>query len=123
MSTQLQQLIVLQMGMMDHFLSMSIFQLNINFQFNFSVRPDLIRIGAENLTNSNDTYGIEGFIVHPEYRNRIRYHDIALIKFKHNRLKAFKPACLWQDFTINFTEATVTGYGHEHYGKVAFNYY
>lgn len=68
----------------------------------------------------NDTFdvpadfGIENIIVHPDYTRKSRYNDIALIKLNSSVefTKKVRPACLWQDYLVNYTQALVTGYGH-----------
>lgn len=59
-------------------------------------------------------FGIDNIIVHPDYTRKSRYNDIALIKLNGSVefTKKVRPACLWQDYSVNYTKALVTGYGH-----------
>jgi secreted trypsin-like serine protease len=48
------------------------------------VKPQIIRIGAKNLTSLNSEnfqdFGIKRIVVHPEYRGNLQYHDVALFE-------------------------------------------
>lgn len=64
-------------------------------------------------------FGIESIVGHPNYNPDQLYHDIALIKLDKDATITDKvrPACLWQQNAINFTDVTATGYGHTEFGK------
>lgn len=66
-----------------------------------------------------EDFQIANFIVHPAYRRRKYYNDIALLRL-NGRItisSRVRPACLWQTEAINATEATVTGYGLTEFGQ------
>lgn len=84
--------------------------------------PDIIRIGETDLFNEDSVFPpadftIKNIIVHPNYRRKSRYNDIALIQLNVavEFSKKVRPACLWQNNSINYTQALVTGYGHTVY--------
>ncbi|KAG4075686.1 hypothetical protein HA402_003511 [Bradysia odoriphaga] len=90
--------------------------------------PDIIRIGETDLINTNldslpQDFGVESIIGHPDYIPNQLYNDIALIKLDKDATITAKvrPACLWQENAINFTDVTATGYGHTEFGGRAAN--
>lgn len=53
--------------------------------FGFSVRPDIVRLGDQNLVRNDDRarpqdFGVSDVIAHPDYRHASHYNDIAVIK-------------------------------------------
>lgn len=87
--------------------------------------PDIVRVGEKDLVNIDldslpQDFGIDSIIGHPNYKPDQLYDDIALIKLDKNATITTKvrPACLWQENAINFTDVTVTGYGHTEFGKI-----
>ena len=74
-------------------------------------------MGSQNLKRTDDPnvqdYGISQSIRHPNYRASSKYNDIAL--FELNRDVEFtdyiRPACLWQQFDINYPKGIATGWG------------
>ncbi|XP_037029826.1 serine protease snake-like [Bradysia coprophila] len=90
--------------------------------------PDTVRIGAKDLIDIDilaltQDFGIASIIGHPNYVPKMLYDDIALIKLNRRAsiTRKVRPACLWQENAINFTDAIATGYGHTEYGGVASN--
>lgn len=89
-------------------------------------RPDIVRLGETELTEIGNQHIPEDFkiadiIVHPAYRKRKYYNDIALLRL-NGRITIsvlVRPACLWQTEAINTTVATVTGYGLTEFGLKA----
>lgn len=92
------------------------------------VPPDTVRLGAKNLiTNVQLTppqnFDIKSIIGHPNYIPNKLYDDIALIKLNESVVvtRQVRPACLWQENAINFTDVTATGYGNTEFGGMASN--
>lgn len=85
------------------------------------IPPDIVRLGAKDLINVDTPadFGVEMVIGHPEYRPNQSYNDIALIKLNKSATITTKirPACLWQENAINFTDVTAIGYGHTAFGN------
>lgn len=82
------------------------------------VRPKIIRLGDQNLKRTDDggeiqDFAIDQFLRHPNYRGSSKYNDIALFQLDRNiRITDFvRPACLWQSFTVDYTNAIATGWG------------
>lgn len=51
----------------------------------FSVRPDIVRLGDQNLVRNDDRaapqdFGVSEVFSHPDYRHSSHYNDIAVIK-------------------------------------------
>lgn len=87
-------------------------------------RPDIVRIGETELreiANQRipDDFEIANIIVHPAYRKRKYYNDIALMHLNGRTTISLwvRPACLWQTEAVNASEAIVTGYGHTEFGQ------
>lgn len=50
-----------------------------------NVRTLIVRVGDKNLQDDNDgakpqDFGVKKMILHPDYQNNIKYHDIALMQ-------------------------------------------
>lgn len=83
-----------------------------------SVRPDVVRLGEQNLVRTDDKanpkdFGVADVIAHPDYRTSSHYSDIAVVKLADSvRFNKFiRPACLWQNYDVNSTRAVATGWG------------
>lgn len=89
--------------------------------FFFSVQPNIVRIGEENLLSglNNSTFDIVDIFVHPDYRDHSYYNDIALVKLRDSVpiSPKLRPTCLWQYNNFNFDRATSIGYGAHSYGS------
>lgn len=88
-------------------------------------RPYIIRLSEQNLIKRTagltpKDFLIEDFFIHPNYLPASKYNDIALIKFKGKVVLSnnLRPACLWQNHTINYTEAIATGWGNTDFAGV-----
>ncbi|XP_055609803.1 serine protease snake-like [Uranotaenia lowii] len=78
--------------------------------------PKVVRLGEHDLDNDLDhqvDVRIDQFILHPEWRVKRAYHDLALVRLKRFvRFNPFiQPACLWTGNEINYTVAIATGFG------------
>lgn len=90
-----------------------------NFNASFSrVEPDTIRIGDINIYSPEDdefvqVFGVREVIKHPEYKFRLNYHDIALIRLRQSAVKtdAVTPACLWTERDVDFSRLEAIGWG------------
>lgn len=56
-----------------------------------SVRPDIVRLGDQNLVRSDDSagpqdYGVADVIAHPDYKHASHYNDIAVVRL-NSRVK------------------------------------
>lgn len=75
-------------------------------------------------SNRHMTLPIENIIIHPNYSNRLKINDIALIKLpKDIRFSSFiRPACI--DFSGKIRESTAiaTGFGVTEDGELQINY-
>lgn len=87
-------------------------------RFTCSVRPDIVRLGEQNLVRTDDKaqpqdFGVADVIVHPEYKSASHYFDIAVVRLSERvRFTPFiRPACLWQNEAVNSTRAVATGWG------------
>lgn len=96
----------------------------MNFPIIHRGRPDIVRIGETELHGTGlqhipEDFKIANIIVHPAYRRRKYYNDIALLRLNGRITISLwvRPACLWQTEAINLTEAMVTGYGHTEFGQ------
>lgn len=82
-------------------------------------RPYIIRLSEQNLIKRTagltpKDFLIEDFFIHPKYLPTSKYNDIALIKFQGKVVLSpkIRPACLWQNHLIDYTEAIATGWGN-----------
>ncbi|XP_055381485.1 serine protease snake-like [Condylostylus longicornis] len=93
--------------------------------------PIVVRTGGNRL---DDQYTInipiQNIHVHPSYKNRENYNDIAILKLANN--STHTPACLWQLNDVkNYQKGTAIGYGHIQFAgkrsndllKVELNFY
>lgn len=64
-------------------------------------------------------YDIAEVIKHPNYKGKLNYDDIALIKLLETVVfnKFVRPACLWQTNNINDTKAVAIGFGTTGYAE------
>lgn len=95
-----------------------------NIKNYYRERPYIIRLSGQNLIKTTvgitpKDFLIEDFFIHPEYLPNSKYNDIALIKFqgKVEISPKIRPACLWQNYSVNYTEATATGWGKTDFGS------
>lgn len=89
----------------------------------FSNQLDFIRISDRNLYVSSDDSDVQErtvdkIFIHPKYRTKSNYHDIALIKLSEKIIMGPKvrPACLWTRDYINTTTVSATGWGLTKFG-------
>lgn len=85
-------------------------------------KPTVIRLGELNLQDDDDDqvdFFIDAFIKHPQFRYKLAYHDIALVKMDQPVLlsKVIRPACLWTGNQLNYTTAIATGFGFTETGR------
>lgn len=78
--------------------------------------PDIVRLGEHNIDDDSDNqvdFEIESITMHPDYKFKASYHDIALIKLTENVRfsKVIRPACLWAGQNINVSAVVATGFG------------
>lgn len=84
----------------------------------YGIVPDIVRLGVHNLVKQDDyaqpqDYRISNIIVHPDYRHSSNYYDVALIRLNSQVIftKFVRPACFWQNQSINSTKTIATGWG------------
>lgn len=84
----------------------------------FSGTPKYVRLGDLDIDRSDDDaqpqeYRVKRVIIHPEYRQPIKYNDIALIELSENIEQTFYVGVACLDTIRNHTERkmTVTGWG------------
>lgn len=84
--------------------------------------PVKVRLGDLNLLKTDDLadpidVDVEKIIVHPDYRRKKKYNDIALVKLKESVgfSKAIRPACLWTEKIIPDRKVFATGWGTTSY--------
>lgn len=81
----------------------------------FSSRPTLVRLGAQNLANSNDPKSIElkikKIFSHGGYVRYTKKHDIALLELERavDFTQFIRPACLYQEPDFNGSVIAVGG--------------
>lgn len=81
----------------------------------FSSKPTLVRLGAQNLANSNDTKSIELKIklifYHGRYSTKTKKNDIALLELESavDFTAYIRPACLYQEPDFNGSVIAVRG--------------
>ena len=87
-------------------------------------RPQVVRLGALNLTSTSagdpQEYLIEEVVQHPQYRHPLVYHDLALLRL--DRRVRFsehvKPFCLYDGRRSLVGEVShVSGWGATEFGK------
>uniref|UniRef100_A0A182P8Z8 Peptidase S1 domain-containing protein n=1 Tax=Anopheles epiroticus TaxID=199890 RepID=A0A182P8Z8_9DIPT len=85
--------------------------------------PEIVRLGEYDLV-ANSTirqdFGIAEIIRHPQYRNARSYHDVALVRLNETVLfsKVIRPACLWNNPTLNVSRFVATGFGKQEEGSI-----
>ncbi|XP_063911597.1 serine protease snake-like isoform X2 [Zophobas morio] len=83
--------------------------------------PTVVLLGVTNLndTNKRQEIKIVTNVVHPEYKNVSRYHDIGLVKLeKPIEMSSYvRPACLNTHFDSPVGAAVATGWGLTHYAE------
>lgn len=76
----------------------------------------MVRLGSINLVTKDDhthIVAIDKIIVHPGYRRRYKYDDIALIRMSRTIYfnEFIRPACLNINHNIKWSTAIATGFG------------
>lgn len=84
----------------------------------YGIPPNIIRLGDQNLVRQDDKaqpedYQVESVILHPNYRHSSHYYDIALLRMDRQVTftRFIRPACLWDNSSLNITKAVATGWG------------
>lgn len=82
------------------------------------IAPKVVRLGDLNLEDSaDDEFAQEREVVevilHPDYKVKLRYHDIALLRLNESVSlhETVCPACLWLNDTIPFERMEAAGFG------------
>ncbi|XP_070503674.1 serine protease snake-like isoform X2 [Chironomus tepperi] len=80
-------------------------------------RPDIIRVGDQDLLATDhgispQEFTIKNIIVHPKYKNNLKYHDLGLFELNSSAQisKDVSPACLYQ-LSNDPQETLAMGYG------------
>ncbi|CRL05183.1 CLUMA_CG018098, isoform A [Clunio marinus] len=85
--------------------------------------PELIaRVTDQKLNRNNEEiqpydFGIKKIIVHPDYRSRLKYNDIALMELDKEAIFSIdlRPACLYQSSEVEETVGQAIGWGATSY--------
>ncbi|XP_062711060.1 serine protease snake-like [Aedes albopictus] len=79
--------------------------------------PNVVRLGAvdheDPVCNCEADFSIERSIKHPDYKAKLPFPDIALVKLKETVefTLNYRPACLWSSMNLNFNSVFATGFG------------
>ncbi|KAJ1526258.1 hypothetical protein ONE63_009413 [Megalurothrips usitatus] len=79
----------------------------------FRGRPVRVRLGAHNLTEpSGEERGVLAVTVHPAYKTRSHYHDLAVVRIERVRFsERVRPACLYTKPAAPDVGMVATGWG------------
>ncbi|XP_051155657.1 serine protease snake-like [Leptopilina boulardi] len=84
------------------------------------IKTAIVYLGSNRLMDSNNAQviNVKRLIIHPEFRPRYSYADIALIELEEEVQFGLhlKPACLHVDDSVDVTKLLASGWGTSYYG-------